>query len=249
VDLSIIIAHCARSLVIHEGHRIELFPRCIESLNEAKRASGVTAELVVADWPRVADGLPLRRWLLQRSEYPVRLVNMRGPFSKGRGCNTAARLAQCERLFFLDADMLVPAEVISRGAGYLRSGKAWFPGYLHQRGLGSTNFKPPKVPGTGCAFMLCHQIRDYGWWPEQTHWGGFDRPVSRWFEAQGLVAEPIEGRAPVPGFVHQWHPKFIGWPDSPAARAAAAAVAPALPAADAAPHEPAAAAPAATVEG
>jgi len=134
---------------------------------------------------------------------------MTGDFSKGRGCNAAALAAQSDSLFFCDADMLVPAEVLKRGVDYLAAGKVWFPGYLAEHGVGG-GLHPPQSPGTGNAFMTREQWRANKW-PEKTTWGNFDRPLSTRIENQGLSAEVVRERKIVDGFVHQWHPKFHGW--------------------------------------
>ena len=209
--LSICIVHCARSVLVVDGRRLELFANCIRSLGAASVESGVPAELVIADWSEVPHEAPLCDWLWQASTLPVRIVMMDGEFSKGRGCNAAACASQSDMLFFCDADMIVSAGLLRRGVDYLAAGKAWFPGYLAEQGAGGS-YQPPKSPGTGNAFMTREQWKLFGGWPEQTTWGNFDRPVSKWFEKHGLSAEVIAEREAVQGFVHQWHPKYQGWP-------------------------------------
>ena len=208
--LSICIVHCARSVLTWQKHKLELFPRCIRSIGQASIESGVKAEIVIADWPQVKHEAPLAGWILDASVLPVRVLPMAGEFSKGRGCNAAALAAQSDLLFFCDADMIVPAEVLRCGVEYIAAGKIWFPGYLAEQGVGGS-FKPPKTPGTGNAFMSREHWLKHGKWPEKTDWGNFDRPVSTRIENLGLSVEIVRERRIVPGFTHQWHPKFVGW--------------------------------------
>jgi len=213
--LSICIVHSARSVYLLRGRRYELFPRCVRSLNEATASITEPVELVVADWPGIFNPAPLKTWLWELCRIPVRIVEMSGEFNKGLGCNRAAAASQGDVLFFCDCDMLVPAEVITRGLLYARASKAWFPGYVAQQGADSDVYKPPKTPGTGNAFMPAWLFREIGPWPEKTTWGKFDRPYSTRIEQLGHSAEPIATRKPVDGFVHIWHPKYMGWKREP----------------------------------
>ncbi len=207
--LNILVAHCARSVVDTGAGRLELFTRTIQSLGHAVAQSSLPAVLLVADFPRDGEMAPLKRWLW-KCPLPHRIVPMKGPFNKGLALNRLTLLALSENLLFLDADMLVPPELLVRGMEALSARKAWFPGYLAQQRDGT--LRPPKAIATGNAFMRRQDILRRGGWPEQEHWGGFDRPVSRWFEAEGLCCEPLETRIPVEGFIHLWHPKGLGWP-------------------------------------
>jgi hypothetical protein len=209
--LSICIVHHARSLVEVDGKSVILFPRCVDSINAAVEQSGIRAELVVADWPMVPQAMPLREWLLDTCRVPVRVLRMHCTFSKGLGCNQAAQSAQSDSLLFLDCDMLISSDLLIMGMQQLAKGKAWFPGYVAQQGYESERYAPPKTPAAGNAFMTREIWQSVGRWPEKTTWGNFDQPVAQRVIDAGLSAEPLEGRATIPGFIHMWHPKFIGW--------------------------------------
>jgi len=215
LQLSVLVAHCDRSVIEHEGRRITLFPRPVESLVHAARRAGLAPNLewLVADWAGVPQIAPLTEWLpcAVAGAFPYRIISRSGPFNKGAALNELTALAACDRLFFLDCDMLVPAEVLSRGFNYLSAGKAWFPGYLARSQGG--RLSPPSTPrhGTGNAFVLRPDLRRYGGWPSKETWGQFDRPVSDWFMREGLSAEDLNTRKPVPGFEHMWHPAKHGW--------------------------------------
>ena len=208
-ELSICVVHSGRSVLCAGERRIELFPRCVKSLNDAVRESGIDAELIVADWPENAGEAPLRSWLPGEMKFLYSIFDISGAFNKGLGCNAAARAAQSNALFFCDCDMLVPAAVLKNGMEHLARGKAYFPGYLAQNAVGK--LLKPYSPGAGNAFMSRVMFDQLGGWPEKTTWGKFDRPVWNWFDKHGLTAEPLHEREIVPDFVHLWHPKFVGW--------------------------------------
>jgi len=216
--LSVLVAHSARSVIRHEGRRIVLFPNTVRSLRHAANRSGVSCELIVADWPEHEPSTRARlgRWLdVVAADLPHRVVSFYGPFNKGLCLNALARGLPADRqhLLFLDADMLVPDELLTRGLAHLAAGRAWFAGYLATRENGTLS--PPRTPGCGNVFMTRRQfdalLAERGGWPENRTWGRFDQPVADWFEARGWSAEPRRDRSIVPGFVHQWHPKLIGW--------------------------------------
>jgi hypothetical protein len=213
--LSVLVAHCDRSVIEHNGKRLTLFPRTVESLVHAARRADLLSriELVIADWPDVPQLSPLAEWLpcAVAGTFPYRVIPQSGPFNKGAALNQLTDLAACDRLFFLDCDMLVPAEVLTRGVAYLSEGKAWFPGYQARSERG--RLSPPSTPrhGTGNAFMLRADLLRRGGWPSKETWGQFDRPVSDWFQREGLSAENLATRKWVPGFEHMWHPTKHGW--------------------------------------
>lgn len=212
--VSVCLVHAARSVIVAGEKRIELFPRCVDSLYRASRESGVACELVIGDWPKIPQESPLRSWLWKRTKLPARVVPFTGAFSKGRACNVLADESQGNVLLFLDCDMLVPGDVLNRGLDWIAKGKAYFPGYLALDVHGEA--VRPKSPGAGNAMMTPEHFKmlrasSLKGWPENTTWGNFDRPVWNWFNSQGLAAEPLYEREIVPGFLHLWHPKGAGW--------------------------------------
>ena len=209
MTLSVCVVHKQRSVICAGGRQIELFPRCIDSLNEAVAESGIDTEIIVVDWPVHRDRHGLSRWFAKRVKIPATVITARKAFSKGRGCNAAARRAKGDVLFFLDCDMLVTAEVLRKGVDWVKRGKAYFPGYLAIDAHGIP--LKPRSPGAGNAFMSPEMFERLGGWPEKETWGNFDRPVWNWFNEHGLAAEPLYEREIVPGFLHMYHPKFVGW--------------------------------------
>jgi len=221
LQLSVLIAHCNRSVIEHEGRRITLFPECAKSLVHAARRAGLRLEILVADWPDVPQLAPLKDWFPAAvAPFSFRVFPQTGPFNKGAALNALAELAGTDRLFFLDCDMLVPEEVLRRGIAHLDTGKAWFPGYQARSRGGRLSLPSTPRHGTGNAFMLREHLRERGGWPSKETWGQFDRPVSDWFLSRGLSAEDLNARKPVSGFVHLWHPRKWGWNGQEKAHAA-----------------------------
>ena len=210
--VSVCIAHSARSIIVARGQRIKLFPRCVASLCKAAAETAIPTELVVADYPQNRDdGPPLVEWLPVLCTIPLHVVEMAGEWDKGKALNAAAARATGDVLFFLDCDFLVPAEVLRRGTAYAREGKAWFPGYLAENGPGGPFNRVPTRMGCGNMFLSKQLWERFGAWRSATEHGVIDQPAGQWFAERGLAAEGIDYREPVPGFVHLWHPKYLGW--------------------------------------
>jgi len=211
--LSVCIAHSARSTISARGRMIALFPRCVGSLCAAVAPS--CAELVVADYPHNRDAGPaLADWLPKACTIPFRIIEMDGQWDKGRALNAAATAATGDVLFFLDCDFLVTAEVLTRGVEYAATGKAWFPGYLAQNGPGGKFDRVPKCMGCGNMILSRTLWSQFKGWRSATEHGQIDQPAGRWFAERGLSAESTKYRRPVKGFVHLWHPKYLGWGDA-----------------------------------
>jgi len=191
-----------RSRLEVEGRELLLFPRCVASLREALK--DVPSELIVADWG--SEDWPLREWLAEASSpIPVRVIQIEGTFSRGKGLNAAARAARGEVLFFADADALVSARVVHEGIEHARSGKAYFPIIFaydspeHSAGRWCEG-------GFGHCFMAKRAFEEAGGWPEYRSWGREDKELWRIIsERQPVVREKAAG------FHHQWHPEDPGW--------------------------------------
>lgn len=211
--LRVCVAHCNRSVLRVQSGEITLFPKCLESLARAAHSAEISISVSIADWPDVKQLAPLGKWAPRMLRgIPYEITEFRGPFNKGLALNQLADASQAGAfLFFLDCDMVVPAEVLRRGVSALEQGKAYFPGYMARTRSGE--LRRPSTPrhGTGNAFMSREHWAECGRWPEKTTWGQFDRPVSDWFQARGLSAEDLDTREPVSGFIHLWHPRGIGW--------------------------------------
>jgi glycosyltransferase involved in cell wall biosynthesis len=180
--------------------------RLIASLGET--APG-PAELVVTDFGAVPfdPGCPA---------FPVRVLHRPGPFNRSAGLNAAAAAAASDTLFFIDADMLVPAGFVAAAAANVGPGRCWFPVcYSFHRNrprevAGDSRADRPgvngwwRVEGKGmCGFARADFDR-IGRWDERIgiSYGGEDGDICRRAVAAGLAVL----RDKVDGLFHVWHP-------------------------------------------
>jgi len=200
--LSICVTIKNRSRLEVEGRELRLFPKCVASIREA--VDGVPSELVVADWG--SDDWPLGEWLADAaSPVPVRIIQLEGTFSRGKGLNRAARAAAGEVLFFADADALLSSGVVHAGIEIARRGKAYFPIiYAYE--------SPDHTTGRWCdggfghCFLTRVAFEEAGGWPEYSSWGREDKDLWGIVSARGPVV-----RERASGFHHQWHPEDPDW--------------------------------------
>jgi glycosyltransferase involved in cell wall biosynthesis len=201
--LSICITVKNRSRVQAEGRELLLFPNCVRSIVESIHLSH-HAELVVSDWH--SDDWPLSEWLEGAAQpLPVTVVEIDGPFSRGRGLNIAAQAASGRALLFLDADMLLSPPVIERGLQCVHNRQAYCPivfSYAdpqHSEGRW-------RDAGYGNCMVSRAMYEASGGWPEYDSWGLED---THFYEKLASTAEVV--REETAGIYHQWHPDDIFW--------------------------------------
>jgi len=202
-----------RSRLTVEGRELLLFPKCVESIR-ASVDDDLPCELVVADWH--SDDWPLLEWLPgAASPIPVRVLQLDGPFSRGRGLNAAAGAARSDLLFFADTDVLLCSKLIRSGIEHSRSRRAYFPivfcydSPLHTTGSWSDG-------GFGHCLISRESFENAGRWPEYSAWGREDKE----FWAAVSSRQPAV-RERVAGFCHQWHPDDPDWKNRYGERTAA----------------------------
>ena len=124
--LSICVTVKNRSSVKTDDGTLYLFPDLIRSI-----ANSITldkdVELVIVDW--ASTDWPIKLWI---EEYipsiPIHLINIQSnKFSIGRGKNIAAAHATGNKIFFVDADMIVNKEVIDFAFGNVFDGTVYYP--------------------------------------------------------------------------------------------------------------------------
>ncbi|MGH7801483.1 MAG: glycosyltransferase family 2 protein [Thermodesulfobacteriota bacterium] len=203
--ISICISVKNRSRVRVEGRELTLFPNCVKSIADSLNPVA-ECELVVSDWE--SDDWPLSEWLEDAaSPIPVRIIKVRGSFSRGKGRNLAAGKAKGDKILFLDADMLLCSTVITNGIKYLAQGKAYFPVFLsyygpeHQLGCW-------RHTSYGNCMILKSTYSQSDGWPEYYSWGLED---DHFFSNVSSFAHVV--REEVAGFYHQWHPGDLHWKD------------------------------------
>ncbi|MCG8650963.1 MAG: glycosyltransferase family 2 protein [Pirellulales bacterium] len=195
--LSVCVALKNRSRIRHQQRKLELFPRCVESLAQAARDIGAV-ELIVADFQ--SQDWPLGQWLERAAgDLLLRVLHLDGEFSRGQGLNQAARQATGDCLLLLDADMLVTADLLARGIDAVKQGRAFFPIFLRLDPNG--NPQSAAAASYGNAFVSRDLFQSVGGVPEFRSWGGEDDV----FHDRIRQRVPVL-REPVTGFQHQWHP-------------------------------------------
>jgi len=182
---------------------LRLFPKCVHSIVEATQHVK-DVELVVTDWE--STDWPLSEWLSAAAgDMPLRVIVLKGPFSRGRGRNAAAAAARGNALLFLDADSVLCPLLLESGRRYLLQDKAFFPiVYTFNEPEHRTGWWRDK--GYGNCMVTRSMFDRAGGWPEYQMWGREDEEFFHKISATVAVV-----REEVPGFFHQWHPEEIVW--------------------------------------
>jgi len=188
--------------------------RLLESIGQMQEAAEI--RFVVADYASTDTDL---REVLRGHKFPTKLVTLRGGhFNRSQGLNLAqvySGAAAASLLFFVDVDMLMPAEFVSLMHEKVVQGTCWFPiCYSLHRGKPAVIHKNTKKPKLG-----------NGWWRD-TGKGmcGFVQKdflaIRRWNEITGVTYGKEDGEMTVkakrhglrivrdrcPGLFHVWHP-------------------------------------------
>lgn len=203
--LSICVTVKNRSRVLVEGLELLLLPNCVRSVVEAT-LDFAPCELVIADWG--SDDWPLDQWLFQ-SAMPLatQLIQVEGPFCRGRGRNIAAANARGDVLFFLDADCMISDALVKAGLRHIQQGASFFPVLFsfdsprHENGWW-------RHEGFGNCMVTRETWAAVGGWPELPSWGKEDNDFYTKVASHMQVI-----RTEAPGFFHQWHPETIDWKD------------------------------------
>ena len=197
VDLSLCFVIKERSRQIWRGRVLELFPTCIDSVARAWRPED-RIEVVVADYG--STDWPLLEWLPERlGGINCKVVAADGDFSRGRGLNLAAGMASLSNLLFLDADMIIPRELLTLATHHARSGRVFVPVYrdLDENGIDCGE----RTDGYGSVAISRSIFVTTRNWPEFYSWGGEDTVFYEELTKRRSVV-----RHEVSGFYHQWHP-------------------------------------------
>jgi len=214
--LSVCVSLRNRSRIRHEGRDLELFPNCVAALVAAVKmlvnishvpnrhsklpTNAMIVELVIADFG--SDDWPLAGWI-ERATTGLRLKHLclKEDFSRGRGLNLAVTEASSDRLFLLDADMLVTPQLLQTGIDTADQQEAYFPVFRNMTESGELlHFEHS---GFGNAFVWKQLFHAAGGLPEFQSWGGEDDVL---FERLSKIASIR--RDEVEGFHHQWHPEY-----------------------------------------
>lgn len=172
--------------------------------------------VVVADF--ASDDADLSA-ILATLPMPATLVTMRGvPFNRSQGLNYAARFTDAKPndiLFFLDVDLLVPANLPALLRQHVKAGHGWFPVvYSLHKGKPAVelrNSRKPKIAngwwrfsGKGtCGFTQDDFKKIKGWCDELgVTWGREDGDIAKRAQDAGIRLT----RNKCVDLFHVWHP-------------------------------------------
>lgn len=198
--LSVCVSLKNRSRIAHGNRHLELFPQAVKTLAEAATCLNPgQVELVVADF--ASDDWPLDQWIDQNAlGLKLKVLQLEGDFSRGRGLNVAVNEASSDRLLLLDADMLTTPELLLSGIRWIDQKTVYFPIFRYLGEDGS--LRELETRSYGNAFLSREQYRAVNGIVEFNSWGGEDEIL---YERLCEVAA-IE-RSEAIGFHHQWHPE------------------------------------------
>lgn len=197
MDVSVCIPCKDRSRMVHGQVTFYPLPRTVDSLVRAALDARVEAEIVVADYG--STDWPPAEWLAERARpFLGRVVQVDGEFSLGGGKNRAAEASAAPVLFFCEADMTVPAQVLTTGLQLARDGRAYFPCYQRERELGGDLYW-----GSGHGnCVVPREVWEAHPWVEGQGWAvGEDNEYAHHCTQRGIYV-----REKVADFIHRWHP-------------------------------------------
>ena len=163
-------------------------------------------ELVVADYGSTLDWQELR----ERAPFPIVVESVSGYFNRAQGLNRAAARARSPLLFFVDADILVPARFCETLRRCVGAGRAFFPRCFRLK-QGSPLIVRPGLgrwaPGFGMCGILAQDFARVGGWDEVLgrSWGGEDR------EFFGRARRRLAVDTSLSELLDQWHPRSIAY--------------------------------------
>ena len=195
--ISICVSLKNRSRMLYGVRLLDNFPRMVRSISDLAEELG-PIELVVADFH--SDDWPLSQWLVSAGNMRVKIVNVDGDFSRGKGLNVAAGHASCDRLFLTDVDVLVHAGSLKRGLASIERGAVRFPIFryldIENREQGFEDFT------RGLTFLTRDLIQKSGGIPEFFSWGGEDDIFYDRLSSLAAVERERDEK-----LLHQWHPE------------------------------------------
>jgi glycosyltransferase involved in cell wall biosynthesis len=204
--ISICITCKNRSKFSHKGKCLYLLPNCIDSIIESSKSLNCKIEVVISDWN--STDWPLEEWLPQKLKnidnvcYKIITVNEE-IFSAGYGRAIAFKNSSFDKFLFLDADMLVNYDLIKNGISVIDKGGAFFPMSYDIRFNDHTN------KGWGNVFISRENFLRVGPWISREKYGEEDKLFFKKCIVEGIKTT----RYYVSNFIHQWHPRYLGWID------------------------------------
>ena len=133
----------------------------------------------------------------------AQMVSVPLPFIRSVALNAGAAVAAGDKLFFLDADMVVPDGFVDMIDEKVRENQAWFPRCHVQTGDKSvTPNHPLSLYGFGNCGVTVTDFRLAGGWDEGfREWGKEDEAFHKAVKRAGIQVE----REILPQFMHYYH--------------------------------------------
>lgn len=200
-----------RSKVQYKGKVLELFPNCLKSILVCCNNLTENVEVIISDWN--STDMPLEQWvpdLFKGSTITVKTVQVTDMehFNLAHGRNIAYKASRGNKLFFIDADMILCKEVVLDVIQDINDGYIGFPICYFDGGN-----RPKKsrsgfgVTSYGNMFISRDKFESIGLWQGTSFYGSEDVTYYQILQGRHEKISRKEYR----NFVHQWHPKYIGW--------------------------------------
>ena len=200
--ISFCITNKNRSRLEIENETLELLPKCIDSIIASCKNIDEEVEVVVSDWQ--STDWALDDWIYDRfknTNIKIKVVTIldNKRFNLGHGRNIAFDNCSGDKIFFVDADMLISEETIEEGLYFLSNNFSFFPQSFKEK---NNEF------AAGCGNVITlrenhERIRFH----EIPFWGAEDNIYTANCKKFGI---PVI-RTRIASFIHQWHPKRVGW--------------------------------------
>jgi len=194
--VSICISVKNRSRMETARGRLQLLPKAIKEINNWKCKYPV--EVILADFQ--SDDWPLEEWIGKvTSNIDCKIVQLGNqPFSRGLGLNKAFEASTGNLIFFSDADILVPANIINFAMRQcVQMEEVMFP--ICWSGRSWLRW------GYGLCLFRRSTFLEIGPWQEWSSYGGEDNEMHQRVQASRFKIWRDEWN----DLVHQWHPPKI----------------------------------------
>lgn len=202
--LSICITVKNRSKVETEHGILELFPKCLQSINNSI-TDMKNIDIVISDWE--STDYPILQWIDEViTEIPTEVITIKtkdNTFSAGMGRNIAANRAKGDIILFLDADILINNAAFYNGWEVAKQHEVCYPVIMYQKDYKSEEHTVHE--GGGILYINKELFYKVGKWPEYYSHGFEDTDFAK---KLSQFTKLYTSNLP---FYHQWHPQSKDW--------------------------------------
>ena len=199
-----------RSKIKYKNRILELLPKCLASILECCNDLEEKVEVIISDWN--STDYPLNDWVhdvFKGSNIDVKVVEVtdRQHFCLAHGRNVAFNESKGDKIFFMDADMVLCKEVILDSIKDIEKGCVVFPTCFFEKGAKENRKNPFGDTSYGNMFISRKKFEEIGYWEGTSYYGSEDVSYYKICKDKG---EKISKKR-YSNFRHQWHPRYIGW--------------------------------------